>query len=238
MKRWLRKKTMLWILGSIAGLVVIAVLFVASVDQWIERRANNRILEKVSDVPETKVALVLGAAVWRNRRLSDVLEDRVQGAVKLYKAGKVQKLLLSGDNRFDNYDEPSAMRKRALELGVPNDDIVRDFAGLRTLDSIYRARDVWGLQKLVIVSQRFHLPRALFLADKLGIEAVGYVGEEQRYPRSILKGRIREVAARVSAWLDMVILQTKPRFLGRKESLSGDEQVREELDRTAATKQQ
>ena len=229
---------MFWILGSIVGLVVIVALFVVCVDQWIESRANNRILEKISEVPETKVALVLGAAVWRNKRLSDVLEDRVQGAVKLYKEGKVKKLLLSGDNRFQYYDEPSAMRRRALELGVPNDDIVRDFAGLRTLDSIYRAREVWGQQKLVIVSQRFHLPRALFLADKLGIEAVGYVADERYYPRSILKGRIREVAARVSAWLDMVILQTKPRFLGRKESLSGDEQVREELERTAGAQHQ
>jgi SanA protein len=163
-----------------------------------------------------------------------MLEDRVVSAVELYKAGKVKKLLMSGDNSERYYDEVSAMRKRALELGVPSDDVVRDFAGFRTYDSVYRAKEVWDLKDMTIVTQRFHLPRSLFLADKLGVDADGYVADKRKYGElSVKKVRIREFWARAMAVADIYVFNQHPHFLGKKEKLSGDEQEHEEKEQDA-----
>jgi len=198
-------------------------------DWWMAHRARGRLLRTPEEVEKSHVALVLGARVLPGGRLSAMLHDRVAAAVELYKAGKVSKILMSGDNRDIYYNEVAAMRKVALEMGVPSDDVVRDYAGFRTLDSVYRARDLWDIQDIVIVTQEFHLPRSLFLADKLGVKAQGYIADKrQYYHRSVTRTRIREVFARAGAWIDIYILRTKPYFLGRKESLSGDAQAREQ----------
>lgn len=195
------------------------------------QRARGRIIRTVDQAHPRTVALVLGARVYQSGELSAMLEDRVYSAVELYKAGKVKKLLMSGDNRREYYDEPTAMRRRALELGVPSDDVVRDYAGFRTFDSIYRARDLWGQDELTIVSQEFHLPRCVFLADKLGVECQGYVADRRQYHhRSVTRTRIREVFARATAVLDIYVFRQKPYFLGPRESLSGDKQAREQGD--------
>ena len=120
------------------------------------------------------------------------------------------------------------MRKHAIELGMPPDDVVRDFAGYRTLDSVYRARDIWGVTSMVIVTHRFHLPRSLFIADSLGVDAVGLEADKQIYtPRARFAAEWRDALARTAAWLDMRVLGTRPKYLGRPESLSGLEQERE-----------
>src|SRR5258708_11414714 len=124
----------------------------------------------VSAVPAARVALVLGAGVHRDRRPSPILADRIKAAVALYKAGKVKKLLMSGDNRVANYNEPDVMKKMALDLGVPKEDVQVDYAGRRTYDSCWRAKYIFSQDNLIVVTQSFHMPRALFLCEMLGVK--------------------------------------------------------------------
>ncbi len=127
----------------------------------------------MDSAPTEGVAIVFGAGLTRGGYPTAVLRDRVETAAQLYFAGKVQKLLMSGDNRSDNYNEPGAMREYALSLGVPSDAIVLDYAGRRTYDTCYRAKAIFGLKSALLVTQQFHLPRALFLCNALGIQAAG-----------------------------------------------------------------
>src|SRR5215212_2568050 len=125
------------------------------------------------DAPVRQVAIVFGAQVRRNGMPSAVLRDRIETAVALYTEGKVEKLLMSGDNRFGNYNEPEAMRQYALSAGVPDEAIVLDYAGRRTYDTCYRAKAIFGVKKALLVTQGFHLPRAVFLCNMLGMDTVG-----------------------------------------------------------------
>lgn len=182
---------------------------------WIQWLAKDNVYT-VQSVPGSPVALVLGAGLWRDGRPTPVLHDRVATAVDLYKSGRVKKLLMSGDNRFADYNEPAAMRQLALELGVPGEDIVLDYAGRRTYDSCYRARNIFDVTTLVVVTQRFHLDRALYLCNALGAEAVGVAADRRDYrPGSERFWELREVAATVRAWLDVNFFKPQP-VLGDK----------------------
>jgi len=160
-------------------------------------------------VPAHPVAIVFGAGVWPGGRLSDALADRMETAIDLYEAGKVNKLLLTGDNRFVDYNEPAAMAAYARTRGVPDADLVLDYAGRRTYDSCYRAAEVFGVEQAVLVTQRFHLPRALFTCQRLGIESVGVVADRHQYQRSPWY-EVRELAATARAWLDLYLLRPVP----------------------------
>jgi SanA protein len=163
-----------------------------------------------------RVAIVFGAGVWRGSKPSPVLYDRVATAASLYHAGKARKLLMSGDNRFKNYNEPGVMKETAMRLGVPEEAIVLDFAGRRTYDSCYRAREIFGVRNAVLVTQDFHLERALYLCDALGIDSVGVRADQREYPRGrYLWWSLREVPATVAAWGDLNILRPTP-VLGEK----------------------
>lgn len=160
------------------------------------------------DVPERPVAIVFGARVYSSGRLSPMLRDRVSTAVDLYNAGKVEALLLTGDNSVIHYNEPEAMRRYALSLGVPDEALVLDYAGFRTYDSCYRARDIFRVESAILVTQDFHLPRALLLCNELGIDAVGVVadvGPVRGYStRSILYSELREFPATALAVVDLL----------------------------------
>ena len=180
---------------------------------WVQAQYGTSIYS-VADVPAERVALVLGARIYADGRLSGMLRDRVETAVALYKAGKVQKLLMSGDNSSPNYNEPDAMAAHAIELGVPAEDIQPDYAGRRTYDSCYRAKAIFQVQSLVIVTQAFHLPRALFLCNQLGIPSVGVAADQAMYdPRSLAWSESREVPATLFALLD-VLRRAPPPVLG------------------------
>lgn len=174
---------------------------------------KSSIYETVEAVPEMPAAIVFGAGI--NSR---EFNDRVHTAVSLYNSGKVLKLLMTGDNRYANYNEPIAMKKAAVSLGVPEQDITCDFAGFRTYDSLYRARDIFGVRKAILVSQRYHLPRAIFLARNLGLEVVGINAAIRSYGVYQSWYDIREIAASEAAFLD-VITGRKPKFLGKKEPI-------------------
>lgn len=161
--------------------------------------------------PERRVALVFGAGLQRDGRPTAVLYDRVAAAVALYQSGKVDKLLMSGDNRFVEYNEPAAMRATAIELGVPAEDIVLDYAGRRTYDSCYRARAIFGVTDVLLVTQAFHLPRALFICESLGLKAVGVASDLRPYRRSSQTiWAARELVATAAAVWDVYISRPLP----------------------------
>ncbi len=174
---------------------------------------KDGIYGSVAAVPQMPAAIVFGAGIN-----SLEFHDRIATAVSLYKEGKVSKLLMTGDNRYVNYNEPIAMKKAAVSLGVPEKDITCDFAGFRTYDSLYRARDIFGVKQAVLVSQRYHLPRAIFLAQNLGLQVVGVDAAIRSYGAWQSWYDVREVAASEAAWFD-VVTRRKPKFLGKKEPL-------------------
>jgi len=173
----------------------------------------------VASSPARRVAIVFGAGLTRDGYPTTVLRDRVETASQLYFAGKVQKLLMSGDNRFNYYNEPGAMRDYALSLGVPPDAIVLDYAGRSTYDTCYRARDIFGLSSALLVTQQFHLPRALFLCNALGIQASGVEANNHHYfPGLLLIWNIREQLATVGAFVDVYVSKPLP-VLGNPEPI-------------------
>ena len=182
---------------------------------WVELKMRDRIYEHVSDVPPRTVAIVLGAGLWADGSLTLVLADRVSTAVELYQAGVVQKLLFTGDNRVVDYNEPQRMLEYAVALGVPARDIVLDYAGRRTYDSCYRAQAIFGITDAVVVTQRFHLARSLYLCDAMDIDSVGVVADRREYSAMRYSWEIREYLALALAWWDVNIRQPAP-VLGEK----------------------
>ena len=161
------------------------------------------------EVLPRRVAIVFGAGLWRDGTPTPVLRDRVQTAANLYFDGKVEKLLMSGDNRFVDYNEPEAMRQYAFSLGVPDEAMVLDYAGRRTYDTCYRARAIFGVNSAILVTQGFHLPRAVFLCNMLGVDGVGVSADIQYYRKaSRAVWTFREMLATLGAISD--IFYTKP----------------------------
>ncbi len=181
----------------------------------------NRIGNNLCDLDNThkKAALVLGAKVWNNGSLSDIFKDRVKTAIELYNIGKVDKILVSGDHGRVDYDEVNAAKEYLLENNIKPEDIFLDHAGFDTYDSLYRARKIFQADSLIVVTQDFHLPRALYIADKLEIDTCGVSADLQRYYGEDARNR-REVLAKVKAWLN-VVFNSKPKYLGDTIPLSG-----------------
>lgn len=158
------------------------------------------IFTDVEDIPQTRVAIVFGAGLSADgTKPSGVLQDRVLAAVDLYKAGKIQKIIMSGDNRFDNYNEPQVMMNYAKENGVSSFDLQPDFAGRRTYDTCYRAKYIFGVEKAVLITQDFHLTRALYTCSSLGIDSIGYVADRNIYINNTLFA-YRDIAATLLAY--------------------------------------
>ncbi len=179
--------------------------------------SEGRVHASVADVPARKVGLVLGCvSVLPNGRENTYFRFRVRAAADLFHAGKVRFLLVSGDNHRHGYDEPSDMRAALVALGVPEDRIVSDYAGFRTLDSVVRAKKVFQLDEAVVVSQDWHCARAIYLARAHGLDLVGYAAKEVR-GRAGWRTRLREQVARAKAVADIAVLRTQPRFLGPTE---------------------
>lgn len=168
-------------------------------------------LYTVQNVPSRRAAVVFGAGLWHDGSPTPVLRDRVATAAKLYFAGKVEKILMSGDNRFVEYNEPGAMRAYALELGVPEEAIVLDYAGRRTYDTCYRAKAIFGLQQAILVTQNFHLPRALYTCRQLGLDAIGVSADLRTYQRrAFAYWNLRELFATLSALWEVNISHPIP----------------------------
>ena len=199
-------------------LVILAVLFLSamvfmySINRQVNSYSLGKISQTIDEVPNDspkRIAIVYGAAVYRSGKLSDALYDRVHTAVELYKSGKVKKLLMSGDNSHKGYDEPTAMKDQAIKLGVAKEDIVLDFAGRRTYDTCYRAKNIFEVKYAVQITQEFHLPRAIYLCENLGIKSIGVKADRRNYLDEDAWTR-REFLATISAWLEINFYPFQP----------------------------
>jgi SanA protein len=171
-------------------------------------------------VPVAEAVIVPGAYVFPDGRVSEMLADRLDAGYMLYRAGKARKIIVSGDHGRTTYDEVNSMRKYLQAKGVPREDIFMDHAGFDTYDSIYRARDVFQVKKAIIVTQRYHLLRAVYIARMLGIEAHGVTSDAHNYPR-MMYYNLREIAARVKAFLQAGVMHPDPKYLGKAIPISG-----------------
>ncbi len=199
-------KSVILVFLALSALLLLAPL---ALRQWVDGQTAGRIFGSVTEVPASPVAIVFGAGYWPSGRLSNALADRMDTAIELYGMGKVNKLLLTGDNRVADYNEPAAMAEYAEARGVPREDLILDYAGRRTYDSCYRAAAIFGVERAILVTQSFHLPRALFTCDQLGLSTIGVVADRHRYRRALWY-EIREMAALSRAWLDLKLIRPLP----------------------------
>lgn len=202
--------------------IILLICGVLGLSHHIESSTKNQTFTRSSKVPEAYTAIVLGASVRANGNLSTMLEDRVASALKLYNEGKVKRFLLSGDNGTASYNEPKAMKAYLMDKGVPEDDIFLDYAGFDTYDSMYRASSVFNVKEAIVVTQEFHLPRALYIANKLDLTYYGFVGDKRTYQRESANKR-RELLANVKAFLELTI-NKEPTYLGAKIPIDGPPQ--------------
>jgi len=187
--------------------LALPVLTVIALRAYSALRARDQVYS-ITTVPHRPVAIIFGAQVHASGRPSHMLADRVAAGAALYHAGKVDVLLLTGDNRFVTYNEPEAMRRYARSLGVPDDALVLDYAGRRTYDSCYRARDIFGVTDAILVTQAFHIDRALLTCNALGVDSVGVTADAMRpegYNQADLTfSVVREYPATVKAVIDLI----------------------------------
>ena len=209
MKRFLHRLALVG--GILLALIVItnAIIYLST---------KSYMYAGAKDAPNAQAAVIPGAAVLKNGALSPIFKDRVDAAIGLYRENKVSKILVSGDNSTVSYNEVNPVRNYLLEKGVPDRDIFLDHAGFDTYSTMYRARDIFGIASMLIATQSFHLPRAVFIARNLGITAYGVNADNGA---SLLRNYIREALANVKAMLNLM-LDRKPKYLGEKIPIAGD----------------
>jgi len=183
--------------------------------------SKGRLHDDVKSLPDVRIGLVFGTTDRIGDRENLYFRYRIDAAVELWKAGKLDTIIVSGDNRSRYYNEPEKMKQALVEQGLPKDRIVCDYAGLRTLDSVVRAKEIFGVNRVLFISQRFQNERAMYLAQANRIDAYGFNARDV-VSQGGWKTRVREVGARVKMWLDVNFLNTRPRHLGEKIELPGD----------------
>ncbi|MDW6003801.1 SanA/YdcF family protein [Vibrio mangrovi] len=203
-----------------ALLILAASLY--AIDRWVSWKTQNQILSSAEDIGHYQVAVVLGTSKYLGRILNEYYSHRIEAAIQLYRSGKVKHFLLSGDNAHRSYNEPWTMKRDLLKAGIPEQDIALDYAGFRTLDSIIRARKIFDTNHFLIITQRFHCERALFIANYHNIDAACFAVPGPTHGTD-MKIRVREFFARARAMLDLFIFDAKPKFLGPKEPIFSDE---------------
>ncbi len=196
--------------------LLIFVVFVVNIDIYLETKSY--IFNNVEDVPNAEAALIPGAAILKNGAPAPIFLDRVDMAIKLYQAKKVSKILVSGDNSTVTHNEVNPVRVYLLSKGIPDQDIFLDHAGFDTYSTMYRARDIFGVSSVLITSQSFHLPRAVFIARRLGMRAYGVNADSGHI---LLQNNIREGFAEVKAVFNL-LLNRIPKYLGDKIPITGD----------------
>ncbi|MBO5540273.1 MAG: YdcF family protein [Muribaculaceae bacterium] len=201
---------------TVAWLAVACLALIATCDIAVKATAHGRTYDNVNDIPHNRVGLLLGTNPTTPRGTHNYYyTHRINAAAELFHAGKVDYLLISGDNSSKHYDEPTMMRDSLLLHGVPADRIVLDYAGFRTLDSVIRAKEVFGQSSFTIISQKFHNERALVQARHYGIDAIAYNADDVILGYPWLKVQCRERLARVKLYLDL-LTGKQPKFLGEK----------------------
>ena len=196
-------------------LSVLGIIFLFLANYVIKNASEDFVFDEAKRVPAQKVGLLLGTGKYlKNGRKNAYFFNRINAAVELYKSGKIQNIIVSGDNSQKNYNEPEDMKNELVLHGIPEEKIYLDFAGFRTLDSVIRARDIFGQSRFVIISQKFHNERAIYLAQENNIEAYGFNAKDVHQYAGI-KTKIREYFARVKVFVDL-LLNVEPKFSGEK----------------------
>ncbi len=199
-------------------LILIIILLIALINIYIILSTNNKI-KSIKKIDTSDCILVLGAGIRRNGP-SPMLEDRLLTAIELYKKGASSKILVSGDHEHDDYDEVNVMKNYLKEKGIPSEDIFMDHAGLSTYDSIYRAKKIFKAKKVIIVTQKYHLYRALYISKNINLKAVGISANKQKYAFQS-KRDLREIAARTKDFF-WCILKPEPTYLGKIIPIKGN----------------
>jgi SanA protein len=199
-------------------LIVLFIVIITNV--WVVRSTASSVFDSIEDIPEGRVGLVLGTS----HKLMDgtpnpFFEQRIAAAAKLYEQNKIRHIIVSGDNRTKYYNEPHEMQKALIRKGVPSKSITLDYAGLRTLDSVVRSKKIFDQEQLIIITQPFHVYRAIFISNYYGIDALALLIEEPNISFS-LRVRVREYIARTLAVFDLYLFKTAPRHLGDKEIIN------------------
>ncbi|MBE6738839.1 MAG: SanA protein [Ruminococcaceae bacterium] len=201
---------------------IIVGIYALIVNAYVVSSAKKEIIspEEATNLTDVDCIIVLGCLVRPSGKPSDMLADRLRRGVELYESGAAPKILMSGDHGQKEYNEVQTMKQYALDAGIESSDIFMDHAGFCTYDSIYRAKEIFGAKKIIIVSQEYHLHRALLIARKLGIEAVGVASDYHTYGGQTYRD-IREIIARNKDFL-YTIIKPKPKYLGEAIPISGD----------------
>jgi len=198
-------KWFLRIFLSLLGIALIGVLSVAVINRYVHSQTGGKIQRSMTEIPAEepkRTAIVFGARVLEDGKPSNTLYDRVLTGVELYRAGRAGKLLMSGDRQSDAYDEPAAMKKMAVELGVAESDVVLDNDGKRTYDTCYRAREIFEIHKAILVTQDYHQPRAIYLCSNLGVESIGITSNRRTYVDERYFN-FREFFSNAGAWFEI-----------------------------------
>lgn len=209
------KQKVFWML--IIGAVLLVLILLGS-DAIIGNYSQDRLYDRVGETPKNRVGLILGTAKYLTNGGNNPYYDyRIAAAIALYEAGKIEYILASGDNGSRYYDEPTAIKKDLVKAGIPPDRITLDYAGFRTLDSMYRAKEVFGLDSVTVISQKFHNERAVFIGARKGLYSVGFNANDVSAGMG-LKVRLREYLARTKVFLDL-LFHVEPKFYGEPESI-------------------
>lgn len=200
---------------------VVACTTALIVNHHVESVGTKYILN-ANEIPDADAILVLGAYVFPNGTVSTMLNDRLTTGYELYEQGKAPKLIVSGDHGQKDYDEVNSMKSFLKDKGVPNKDVFMDHAGFSTYESMYRARDIFKVKTIIIVTQEYHLMRALYVARAMGMEAHGVASDRRDYGQAMTMYKTREIAARNKDFLLAKVLRPKPTFLGDEIPVFGD----------------
>ena len=214
-KRKINRMIKIMIIG-----IIILMIAIFSLNIYVVNNTKNEIVkeENVSNIEGVDCILILGAGIWGDKP-SPMLEDRLKEGIVLYKQGTTKKIIMSGDHSREDYDEVKIMKEYAESEGVPSEDIFIDHAGFSSYDSVYRAKEIFGVQKMIIVTQKYHLYRSLYIAKKLGIEAYGIESNLRTYPGQVFR-EIREILARDKDYFKC-IMKPEASIMGEKISLDG-----------------
>ena len=215
MKKWIKRIVLILII-----LLVLIALSILGLNLWVTLHAKKNIVSSSQELTRNYDCILILGAGLKNGQASPMLTDRLEKGIELYKQGKAPKLLMSGDHGQEQYDEVNAMKKTAVEAGIPSSDVFMDHAGFSTYDSMYRAKEVFRAKRVIIVTQRYHLYRALYIAEQIGLEAWGVAAEDVAYAGQ--SGReVREMLARIKD-IGYCMIKPEPTYLGEAIPVTGN----------------
>lgn len=196
---------------AFALFVIIGILIIFGLEAYIQKETSNLIYSEITELPSAKTGIILGASVHADGKLSPILQDRVETAYQLYQQNKIENFLISGDHRTDDYDEVNAIKNYLLEKGVPSRDIILDHSGFDTYDSMFRAKAVFEIEDAIVITQKFHLPRSLYIAKNLDASYRGFEAAPLAYTSSETIKRREQLANFKAIW--ELITNQKPTTL-------------------------